>query len=87
MFVRRTIRRRLKPAVDYSSTDYKSHGQPDILARQMTTLRKVPTFGEMMWPTLLALKQMGGSPSNQELLTCVMKLIISRARSASHTGF
>jgi hypothetical protein len=31
-----------------------------ILARQMTTLRKVPTFDEMMWPTLLALKQMGG---------------------------
>jgi restriction system protein len=28
-----------------------------------------------MWPTLLALKQMGGSASNQELLTCVMKLM------------
>jgi Mrr N-terminal domain len=42
---------------------------------KMTTLRKVPTFDEMMWPTLLALKQMGGSASNQELLTCVMKLM------------
>jgi hypothetical protein len=41
----------------------------------MTTVRKVPTFDEMMWPRLLALKQMGGSASNQELLTCVMKLM------------
>ena len=41
----------------------------------MTTVRKVPTFDEMMWPTLLALKRMGGSASNQELLTCVMKLM------------
>jgi restriction system protein len=42
---------------------------------KMTTLRRIPTFDEMMWPTLLALKQMGGSASNQELLTCVMKLM------------
>jgi hypothetical protein len=46
-----------------------------FLRAKMTTLRKVPTFDEMMWPTLLALKQMGGSASNQELLTCVMKLM------------
>jgi restriction system protein len=41
----------------------------------MTTVHKVSTFDEMMWPTLLALKQMGGSASNQELLTSVMKLM------------
>jgi restriction system protein len=53
-----------------------SHITKLIFSRaDMTTVRKVPTFDEMMWPTLLALKQMGGSASNQELLTCVMKLM------------
>ena len=53
-----------------------SHITKLIFSRaDMTTVRKVPTFDEMMWPTLLALKRMGGSASNQELLTCVMKLM------------
>ncbi|MFZ2060913.1 MAG: restriction endonuclease [Candidatus Binatus sp.] len=41
----------------------------------MSTNRKVPTFDEMMWPTLQALKETGGSASNQELLTRVGQLM------------
>jgi restriction system protein len=32
----------------------------------------VPTFDELMWPTLLALREMGGSASNEELLSKVV---------------
>jgi restriction system protein len=42
---------------------------------KMTTPPKVPTFDEMMWPTLQALKETGGSASNQELLTRVAQLM------------
>jgi restriction system protein len=42
---------------------------------EMTTHLKVPTFDEMMWPTLQALKETGGSASNQELLTRVAQLM------------
>ncbi len=41
----------------------------------MSTNRKVPSFDEMMWPTLQALKETGGSASNQELLTRVAQLM------------
>jgi restriction system protein len=41
----------------------------------MSTNRKVPTFDEMMWPTLRALRETGGSASNQELLTRVAQLM------------
>src|SRR5258707_15876110 len=44
-------------------------------AFDMTTHLKVPTFDEMMWPTLQALKETGGSASNQELLTRVAQLM------------
>ncbi len=40
-----------------------------------STIRKVPTFDEMMWPTLQALKETGGSASNQELLARVVQLM------------
>jgi hypothetical protein len=42
---------------------------------EMTTHLKVRTFDEMMWPTLQALKETGGSASNQELLTRVAQLM------------
>ena len=32
----------------------------------------VPTFDELMWPTLVALREMGGSASNEELLSKVV---------------
>jgi restriction system protein len=41
----------------------------------MSTNRKVPTFDEMMWPTLQALKETGGSASNQELLMRIAQLM------------
>ena len=41
----------------------------------MATSKKLPTFDEMMWPTLETLKQTGGSASNQELLTRVLQLM------------
>jgi len=74
MLVRRVMRRRPKTGVDYSSTDYESHTSPDIFFGEMTH-PKVPTFDEMMWPTLQALKETGGSASNQELLTRVAQLM------------
>ncbi len=36
---------------------------------------KLPTFDSMMWPTLVALKEIGGSASNQELLAKVTQLM------------
>jgi restriction system protein len=36
---------------------------------------KIPSFDEMMWPTLEALKNSGGSASNQELLVQVTQLM------------
>jgi len=41
----------------------------------MTKNNNMPTFDKMMWPTILALKDMGGSASNQELLEKVMSLM------------
>lgn len=35
---------------------------------------KVPTFDELMWPTLTALKAMGGSASNEELLAKIIEI-------------
>lgn len=35
---------------------------------------KVPTFDELMWPTLKALKAMGGSASNEELLGKIIEI-------------
>jgi restriction system protein len=43
--------------------------------REVTAHSKLPTFDEMMWPTLQALKETGGSASNQELLTRVAQLM------------
>jgi len=34
----------------------------------------VPTFDELMWPTLRALKEMGGSGTNEELLSKIIEL-------------
>jgi restriction system protein len=34
----------------------------------------VPTFDELMWPTLGALKAMGGSGTNEELLAKIIEL-------------
>ncbi len=34
----------------------------------------VPSFDELMWPTLSALKAMGGSGTNEELLAKVIEL-------------
>ena len=35
---------------------------------------EVPSFDELMWPTLQALKAMGGSASNEELLQKIIEL-------------
>ena len=35
----------------------------------------IPTYDKMMWPTVLALKDIGGSASNQELLEKVMGIM------------
>lgn len=47
----------------------------------------VPTFDELMWPALKALKAMGGSASNDELLAKVIELenISSEVASFIHT--
>jgi restriction system protein len=34
----------------------------------------VPTFDELMWPAIKALKAMGGSASNEELLAKIIEL-------------
>src|SRR5258705_13757202 len=44
MSVRRTIGRRAKLAVDYSSTDYESHYQADILTRRHDNSAQGPNF-------------------------------------------
>jgi len=38
--------------------------------------QKMPTYDRMMWPTLQALKAIGGSASNQELLTKVTQIML-----------
>jgi hypothetical protein len=35
---------------------------------------QAPAYDELMWPTLKALKAMGGSASNEELLAKVIEL-------------
>jgi restriction system protein len=37
--------------------------------------QKMPTYDRMMWPTLQALKEIGGSASNQELLARVTQIM------------
>jgi restriction system protein len=41
----------------------------------VANLQKIPTFDEMMWPTLEALKATDGSASNEELLTRVVQIM------------
>ena len=47
----------------------------------------VPTFDALLWPTLKALKVMGGSASNDELLAKVIELegIPEQVASVIHT--
>ena len=47
----------------------------------------VPTFDELLWPTLRALKAMGGSGSNEELLSKIIELeqISPEVQSVQHT--
>lgn len=47
----------------------------------------VPTFDELMWPTLRALKAMGGSGTNEELVAKIIELerIPSDVQAAQHT--
>jgi len=40
----------------------------------MTPDPKVPTFDELMWPALLAMKELGGSATHEELLEKVIEL-------------
>src|SRR5271167_1351429 len=42
---------------------------------QLSQAAKVPTFDEMMWPTLQALKDSNGSSSNQDLLVKVAQIM------------
>jgi restriction system protein len=47
---------------------------------------RVPTYDELMWPALKALKAMGGSASNEELLAKIIELekIPERIQSYLH---
>jgi restriction system protein len=47
----------------------------------------VPTFDELMWPTLVALREMGGSASNDELLSKVVTVanLSDEVMSVIHT--
>jgi restriction system protein len=48
---------------------------------------RVPTFDELLWPTIKALKALGGSGSNEELLNKVIELehIPEHIQSQIHT--
>ena len=48
---------------------------------------RVPTYDELMWPALKALKAMGGSASNEELLAKIIELekIPENIQSFLHT--
>ncbi|MGQ9919062.1 MAG: winged helix-turn-helix domain-containing protein [Bryobacteraceae bacterium] len=48
---------------------------------------QVPSFDQLMWPAIDALKQMGGSASHQELLDKVIEIakIPEDAPSVAHT--
>jgi restriction endonuclease Mrr len=41
----------------------------------MANPAKPPSFADMMWPTLQALKDTGGSASNEELLSRVVQIV------------
>jgi restriction system protein len=47
----------------------------------------VPSFDELMWPALRALRAMGGSGTNEELLTKIIELeqIPSEVQGIQHT--
>jgi restriction system protein len=47
----------------------------------------VPTFDELMWPTVQALREMGGSASNEELLSKVVAVanLSDEVMAVSHT--
>jgi restriction system protein len=47
---------------------------PDQENRTVVAANSVPTFDDLLWPTLQALKAMGGSASNDELLAKVIEL-------------
>jgi restriction system protein len=53
----------------------------------MTTESKVPTYDKLMWPTLLAIKALGGSATNDELLEKVIELgnIPEAVQNVMHT--
>jgi restriction system protein len=46
-----------------------------------------PSFDELMWPALLALKAMGGSGTNEELLNKIIELerILPEIQAIEHT--
>jgi restriction system protein len=54
---------------------------------QITTSAQVPTFDTLMWPTLQALKAMGGSGTNEELLAKVVEIanITPEVQAVQHT--
>jgi restriction system protein len=40
----------------------------------MTPELKAPTFDELMWPALMAIRALGGSATNEELLEKVIEI-------------
>ena len=56
-------------AIAQSAVAFDTVQHPRTLS--MTT---VPTFDELMWPALKALKAMGGSGTNEELLSKIIEL-------------
>jgi Mrr restriction endonuclease-like protein len=47
----------------------------------------VPTYDKLMWPTLRALKAMGGSATNEELLSKIIEIeeVPAEVQSVPHT--
>jgi restriction system protein len=52
-----------------------------------SSARAVPTFDKLMWPTLEALKEMGGSATNEELLAKIIERerILPEVQAIQHT--
>src|SRR5262245_50196654 len=52
-----------------------------------TRMMQVPAFSQMLWPTIAALKELGGSAANDELLTRVVDLMQSppKVQNIPHT--
>jgi hypothetical protein len=60
----------------------------NIKEKNMDAKLKVPTFDELMWPALVAMKELGGSATHEELLEKVIDLehIPEAVQNVLHTA-